>query len=177
MEKLFPAVLSFLLPGLGQLFKKDFVRAVLFFGVFLGVQLSLQFRIYLPIVVVLASAEAFFSKGQIQEQGKRNTLYATAGLIGLVSWSFSYFPMVHSVGYQMELNERVPELVRAIRECQKREGHLAIDFEKCVTPALNTDPWGNKFGFSLLTEGGFEIRSAGSDKAMNTNDDFAFRFK
>lgn len=178
MQKVFPGILSLLLPGLGQLYKKQNSRACLFFSAFLAFQLIPNTRMYLPIVLALAALEAFLTPTPPREVNRqKDVYYGAVALVGLLNWSLSYFPLVHSVGYQMELNDRVPHIVKEIRECQTKEKRLAVDLAACVSKANRIDPWGNPMRFTLVTEGGFEIRSAGPDKFIETSDDYVYRFR
>lgn len=176
MQQIYPALLSLLLPGLGQLYQSRYVPSLVFFSLFLLAQFVQPLRLA-PLIPILACAEAIFRRSSFSPgtaPSSKNIFYAGVGLVGVVSWSFSYFPLIHPVGYQMEWNDRLPKIVGAVRECQKREGRLGIDFSRCVLPPLSSDPWGNPLVFGLHTEGGFEIRSAGPDQTIHTGDDFIY---
>lgn len=177
MQKTFPAVLSFLLPGLGQTYLQRFIAGVLFFTLFLGVQFTPSVRLYLPVLILLASFECFQKNTPVESSPRRNSLYAVIGFIGFLSWVLSYFPLVHSVGGQMQLNAQIPEVAKYIKDCQQKQGRDAVSLKDCVPASLTLDPWGNPLHFGLLTEGGFEIRSAGPDQNIQSDDDFVFSFR
>ena len=84
-----PALLSFLLPGLGQLFQRHLLASVGFFGVFCGLLVGDLSRWALPLWALLSAFEAMRRKAGAGQRF-RVRLYAGVGILGFVCW-FGFF--------------------------------------------------------------------------------------
>ena len=88
--RIFPAILSFLLPGLGQLYKKKRVTSLLFFWGFISALTCPCYLFLITWLVIGASLEAYFVSPVMEEaprNKRRDAIFAVVGLIGLLCWT------------------------------------------------------------------------------------------
>jgi hypothetical protein len=88
IKKIFPAALSFVLPGLGQLFCGNVLKSLFFFSFFAVGLFSSDLGALLTWAIFIATADAFFWCHMRDREADRNRqlLYAFCGLVGLFSW-------------------------------------------------------------------------------------------
>ncbi len=171
--------LSFLLPGLGQLFQQRFLIALLFFLLYIGVLTSsLRLWIFVPMAVSAWEAQRLALAGKAQ-WNSRVLVYFFVGTVAFFS-SFSLLAE-RALPYaeQGKISAIAEHLAEEIDQCavqQKRMPHsLANALETCPQVKWQKDPWGNPFVYEM-SAGGFEIRSLGRDGRVATEDDFVYRF-
>jgi hypothetical protein len=88
MARVFSAVLSFLQPGLGQLYQKEFLKSVFFFSAYATILFTPRALILIPLIVLVSSGDIYFLS-KIHETSRnpgREWLFATAGFLGFLSW-------------------------------------------------------------------------------------------
>lgn len=88
MTRIFLAILSFLQPGLGQLYQKRFFKAAAFFSFFAWALFSSRGVAFIPFLVVASAADIYFLSS-IDEKARnpqREWLFAACGFIGFLSW-------------------------------------------------------------------------------------------
>ncbi len=94
-RQVFPAGLSFFLPGLGQLFCGKILKALSFFGVFSVGLFVLEARWLIVGAVLLSCADAYLWCPSLSEtrDRKKEIAYAVAALIGILAWTNLFFTL------------------------------------------------------------------------------------
>ncbi len=173
-----PALLSFFLPGLGQLAQQRYLWAVGFFLPF-AIATALRLSVWvIPVIALAAGLETlrFPNRGVISDKRLRYA-YGAVGGIGFLAW-FSLVAFVAlPFGRNAHLNRDVEYIRSAFKSCYSPHASSTDVVLACVRngkASRLTDPWGTAYqlGFS---EGIFEIRSLGKDKQARTEDDLVYR--
>jgi len=88
MARIFSAALSFMQPGLGQLYQGNFPKAVLFFAIFAAALFSSRGIVWVPFLVVASAADIYFLShiAEKPRNTQREWLFAACGFIGFLSW-------------------------------------------------------------------------------------------
>lgn len=174
----YTGIFSFLLPGLGQLYNQDFVKAALFFTAFAVALFFQESHFFLPILACGAGADAFRSGQEEPENGRRRSLYAAVGMVGVLAWMGVFVPSVHGVGTQMQMNAAADRVASEVRKCQKRLKRYAVSLEECLlNHEQKVDVWTMPFHLRINLPDGFELQSAGPDREFHTRDDYIFHFR
>jgi hypothetical protein len=97
-----------------------------------------------------------------------------------------YFGFVANTGVFSDLRVKLASQIITtdagqISLYRNEHGKLPTSFADLGTPSqanmfYTTDPWGTNLSYAPNSNGGFELRSAGPDKLMNTNDDIVQTF-
>ena len=171
--------LSFLLPGLGQLYQKRLPPAVLFFAAYIGVLSLSSYRVWIFVPMALSAWDAQRQLKQTYAVWNARTLsYFAVGTVGFFS-AFSLmvekvlpYPQMGKMSYVADA------LANEIRRCTVEARALPPAIERCpgLAERWKMDPWGRPFRFVPLPPG-VEIRSAGRDGLDKTDDDFIYRFQ
>lgn len=182
----FVGILSFLLPGLGQVYLRMPMRAALFFAGFTIAGTIPGALLFLPLVAFAAAWDAFRQAEKILPEGTtltppenwRASRFAAVGFIGFMGWMMIVSPQLLPVGSAMEANQRAEWLATQVRGFNQRYGHYPNELgELPDLPRDRTlDPWGTPYVYRR-TERGFELRSAGRDHRGGTNDDMIYHFR
>lgn len=155
------AVLSFALPGLGQLAQKRLAFSFAFFGAFVA---ALSYGWWaVPLVALVSGLEALRMPRSTQTFGPA---YGVVGGVALVAWVSAFF--LPLLPLKMAMNEDVERIMKEVMRC--------VSVEKCplTEPTRNLrDPWGRPYGVSPRGEH-FEVRSSGPDGVSGTVDDAVF---
>ncbi|MEZ4752048.1 MAG: hypothetical protein R3B54_15865 [Bdellovibrionota bacterium] len=195
-DALYAATFSLMMPGLGQLYTHRVVPGVGFFMIFATLLALPNFRYGLPLLVMAAAAEAYFSlkakaregeswrSGEVaywksQKDQYRLPLFTFVGVLGGIAWIFLFFPQVTPLGAQSDMNDRVDSLAKNVYLYRARHGQppqsLEIALRESGQEGLLFDPWGSAYRLEVY-ERGFGIRSAGPDSEMGTTDDSSYTF-
>lgn len=175
-----PAVFSFLLPGLGQVFQRRLAPAVLFFAGFTALSFLRYGRWLLPIVALGAAVETFLQEQKAptsSEGGPRRTLFTVVGMLGFFGWMSWVSPVFLPVGDLLETQGQADDMAKAIRRCRNDLGRLPGQLSECAGTGLFVqDNWGETFQYRADARG-FEIRSSGRDRQLGNGDDFVFHYR
>ena len=200
------ATYSFLLPGLGQIYQGLYAKGACFFIVFSALNFTESGRFYSPLVALAAALEAYWTeknreapeqkalvpisdeKGRVvlpwppgkqvslpEEFQGRNLRFSLVGICGAVLWIFSVYSAWLPLGDVLELQHRAERLAAAVRRYQTERGRLPERLDEIGAPVDRKDPWGSPFDLRP-TRDGFELRSAGRDRQLGTEDDAVFRY-
>lgn len=172
-----PALLSFSLPGLGQLSQQRYPWAVGFFAAFVFGIAFFGAWWAIPLLAVIAGLETMRSPrtGGLKDRG-RQVAYGVVGALGLLCW-FGYVSTYFlPIGLQVQLNDQVDTARAVFRRC--RAAHLSDDAAairclKADSASEVQDPWGGRYDF-FYTRGVFDMRSSGPDKTVGTADDLVY---
>lgn len=189
--------LSFLMPGLGQVYQGAYARGITLFIAFILVASFRDGRIFLPFAAVLAGFEAYRPKARkehwsiwerafsgywaklFKDRSKphkwRNPLYSISGIAGFLCWFLLFAPSIYPFEAQAQLNDTVDGLADRVREFKATKGTYPGDLTE-VSPEGNKDPWGEVILVRPIDDG-FELISKGRDKQEGTKDDFKYRFR
>lgn len=187
---LVPAVLSLLLPGLGQLFQSRYPKAIGFFTLFAAVGWKLPHsRWLIPFIALAAGWEAFQEEKHLMAIGaaeksiekRRYYSFAAVAVVGAVSWLFYVGTFFLPIGSFLEIEGDANRIAAWVRACREHRAQYPLTLAECGSPPPEKqyrplDPWGGAYEYSTRSDG-FEIRSWGRDKRRNTEDDFVFRFQ
>lgn len=194
--------LSFLLPGLGQVYQGWYARGLTLFTAFTLISLFRDGRILLPVAAFLAGFEAYRPKAKrewwavweeelasywaryFKDPSRPNRLrkpcYIAVGVMGFLGWFFLFAPALYPFEAQARLNDSVDLLADRVREYRAAKGNIppALSEVLHATDAQNLliDPWGQSLLIRATPEG-FEIVSKGKDRTESTQDDFRYRFR
>ncbi|MSP19918.1 MAG: hypothetical protein EXR74_10160 [Bdellovibrionales bacterium] len=84
---------SFCLPGLGQLFLNRPFSALVFFSLFIVTELNKPYLIWLPVIALISSLEAFLNRNPSSSLNKYSVyLYTVIGSLSLVYWILLFSP-------------------------------------------------------------------------------------
>lgn len=173
-----PALLSFFLPGLGQLAQKRYVWAVGFFLPF-AIVTALRVSPWLvPLIAIASGLETlrFPNLGQITDKNLRYA-YGAVGGIGFLAWFSLVASIVLPFGRNVHVNRDVEYIRFAFKSCYSPHASNNEVVLACIRNGKSstlTDPWGTPYYFDFA-DGTFEIRSLGRDKQMRTEDDLVYR--
>lgn len=85
-----PAVYSVLLPGLGQLYQHRARRAVLIFGLFIGMSYFAPTQGWLPLAALTAGVDSLRIQASVNRVAEgsriRRYLFVSVGLVAFLSW-------------------------------------------------------------------------------------------
>lgn len=194
--------LSFMMPGLGQVYQGAYARGITLFIAFTLVASFRDGRIFLPVAALLAGFEAYRPKARKEHwsiwerafsgtwsrllraesppQRWRKTLYAIAGITGFICWFFMFAPSVYPFEAQAELNDTVDVLADRVRDFRVTQGKYPESLQETLrageTGDRLKDPWGEMILVKPVDDG-FELISKGRDRVENTRDDFKYRFR
>lgn len=172
-----PGVLSFCLPGLGQLYQRRVPVALVCFCAFAVPMANRPGYPYPLLIAVLAGAEAFWrgQKGpRIEGPSSRRTAYTACGILAFALWSWFVSPAALPLRRQAQANARADALARELKACSK--GNQARMRACLPSPALRQDPWGNDWSV-VWDDEGVTLRSAGPDRTPGTRDDLRYRYR
>ena len=181
----FPGVLSFSLPGLGQLYQGRLVVAACGLIPFWTV-LAMQPGTAWPLLFALGFGAEAYRYGQTHCDSKKNDsgatrrrkAYSATGVIAFCFWIMLAAPAAAPLRRQAEANARADGLAAFLRECGRRNGSKPTSFEDCAVLGRprRADPWGGDFQM-ISTDRGFELRSPGYDGKLGTSDDLVYGFR
>ena len=178
-----PATLSFLLPGLGQLYQKRTRVSFAFFSGFTVMALRLNLASFVPIFALLSGLEALrwqsslFYRPTVEAVPARGreALFGLVGGVGFMSWFWLVVPSWLPVTSARDCIIRAEVLADQVKVCARKLGHYPRALVECqLIPPI--DPWGNVFQYRVTTMG-FEILSLGPDGKIDTADDRRYRFR
>jgi hypothetical protein len=155
------ALLSFALPGLGQLAQKRLASGLAFFAAFVA---AISFGWWMvPIVALLSGLDTLRVPRDSQALGPA---YGVVGGVALLAWVTAFFLELLPLG--RAVNEDVERIAKELTQC--------TSLESCVLsePAQKLrDSWGRPY--QVFPRGAhFEIRSLGPDGEAKTADDSVF---
>lgn len=181
----FPGVLSFSLPGLGQLYQRRFVVAGCGLIPFWTV-LALQPGTVWPLLFAFGFGAEAFLFGEKHGEGiptdpgarRRRQAYGATGVIAFCFWIMMAAPAAGLLRRQAEATGRAEGLAAFVRDCARKKGSRPTSFDDCVSEGRprRSDPWGRDFEM-IPTERGFDLRSPGSDGRAGTSDDLVYRYR
>ena len=170
------ALLSFALPGLGQLAQKRFFVSGFFFFLFAALIAWSRYAWLLPMLALIAGAETLRVPSMPVSDVKLRRAYGAVGALGLLCWVVYAVSALSPLGAQARLQHDVETIRREYLAC-KRSG---LQSDNAVWVCLDSrmgdevDPGGTSYELSVA-EGYFVIRSNGPDKVAGTADDLFFR--
>ncbi len=112
----------------------------------------------------------------------RTALFGFVAVFGFCGWLGIFAPVMYPFREQAQINDQIDDLADRIRSYEVDRGELpktlqeVLETDKTARQDDSLDPWGTAYQYSP-TEDGFELRSAGRDRQMNTPDDYVYRFK
>ncbi len=166
-------VLSFMLPGLGQLYQRRLVAAVPFFLFFI-VLLWSDFRLWIVVPMAVAAWDAQRIPAQKLAWDRRIGFYFIVATIAFFA-SFALLservvgqPAMGKMGYTADA------LAESIQTCGIQRNAMPSTIADCAGLRWGRDPWGQPYAY-VLQNAGFEIRSLGRD-GVTSEDDFVFRY-
>jgi hypothetical protein len=109
-------------------------------------------------------------------QRARRWAYTAVGVAGFLAWFLMVAAEIFPIGTQLQVDAQALRLADQIRQCRRQLGHEAASLSDCPQVAVPRDPWGTPLRYRPL-DSGFEISSAGRDRAFGTADDFTFRYR
>jgi hypothetical protein len=170
-------MLSFCLPGLGQLSQGRVPWAVGFFAVFVFVIAFLGFWWLIPLLAMGAGLETMRSPrtGGLEDR-PRQVAYSAVGALGLLCWFGYVSTYFMPIGLQVQLNNQIDDIRAVFRRCVAARPAQESDALTCLKADSATDvadPWGSPYRF-VYSKGVFEVRSAGPDKQVGTADDLVY---
>lgn len=194
--------LSFLMPGLGQVYQGAYARGITLFIAFILVASFRDGRIFLPFAALLAGFEAYrpkvkkehwsiwerafsgywnkFFKDRSKPHKWRMPLYSISGIAGFLCWFMLFAPSIYPFEAQAQLNDTVDTLADRVREFKVTKGKYPVDLSELVREGESQDgvkdPWGEVI-LVRPSDDGFELISKGRDKQDGTRDDFKYRFR
>jgi hypothetical protein len=168
-------LLSFLLPGLGQLYEKRTIKAGFYFSLFV-IGLS-SFPLAVPFIAVFSGLEVLLMRMPVVEAEKRRRdIFLASGSVAFMGWFFSIASYFNPIAAQMQMNDKMERCAVEIRECRLRLGKYPLSLQECLLKEENwRDPWGNPVKY-LSTGSGFELRSWGRDAIEGTKDDLTYSY-
>jgi hypothetical protein len=188
------ATLSFLLPGLGQVYQQKYFLGGLVFAIFTALNFVPSLRLLLLPAALLAAwdtlripptavstSASLSTLAENKPQRQRLILFSIVGIFGFISWFLIFAsPLLVPFRNQIEVNEQVERLATRVRAYEARQGQTPASLAQCVSPeeadGLLKDPWGTLFQLQASPDG-FEIRSAGPDRTFGTKDDYSYHFR
>jgi len=171
------ALLSFSLPGLGQLAQKRHLASLFFFFTFAVVVAVAKNGWLVPLVCLLAGADTLRFPPASFESPKLRGSYGAVGGLGFLCWfslSVSYFLPVR---LQSTLNADVDRMRTDYFACRRVGAESDAAALVCLESGPSgrlSDPWGSPYERSL-SDGIFLIRSRGPDRQPGTSDDLVYR--
>jgi hypothetical protein len=163
------ALLTFLFPGLGQLYFGETFRAICVFLAFTLISLFYDGRVFLPVAAFLAAAELWRRKRSAQENKNssrfREAFYIFVGVIGFLGWSLLFVSHVYPLHESAMVNDQVEVLADRVRSYRASHGNFPKNVQELFADETQKnkegkDPWGNWYQISE-DENGFIIRSLG----------------
>lgn len=201
------AIFSFLLPGLGQVYQRHYSRGIGLFVAFSILACFGEARLLLPLAALLTSVEAYRNKKVSGSYDKKSTprwakwfveqnnvrfyrkwLYSLVAGLGFILWFGLFAPVLYPNYYQVELNAQMDWLADEVREFHAKTGRFPnplsqinesgrdLSEQSSYFPSRLVDPWGQPIQI-IEVDNGFELRSSGPDKKVNTKDDFSYFYK
>lgn len=176
-SKRIPSLLSFCLPGLGQLSQQRYPWAVGIFSAFIFCILVLGFWWLIPFMALAAGFETFRSSstGAMREPSRR-TAYGAVAALGFLAWASYVAIQMLPVRYQVDLTDDIGRIRAVYRRCHALPGMSEEGAMECFqreTLSAYRDPWGTHYDIGAKS-GVFEIRSAGPDRMQGTADDLVY---
>ncbi len=181
-KDLLPAAMSFMLPGLGHVFSGNALRGMFFFGLFTLLNGTAATRVIVPMVVVVASWDAYRTtpaeKDAVSQQ--KRAAFLAVGFISFLAWMSMVAMVLLPYGKQDTINRTVEYLSDGVKACARELKRLPATLDECGDGFAKVrrlkDPWGLAYAYRPQGEGRFEIRSAGRDGNFDTEDDFIYRY-
>jgi len=171
-DRILPALLSFLAPGLGQLYQGKLILSVVFFASFM-VCLWLKPGPYALGLAVLVGVQTFWNKkSEIQ---KPYGVYAGFGILIFLIWVWTWLPFWSPSYAKMIWLQDKENFKHRIETCKVKLGKYPENLDHCPGMKIQKDLWGTLYQYQK-TSNGYEYRSAGIDKQWNTQDDMVFTF-
>jgi hypothetical protein len=180
------ALLSCLLPGLGQVYQKRFGEGLLFFGVFVCLLWFPVTRPYIFLVVLASAYEAHRRHAQREEEEDptwKLYVFFSGGFLAFFGWFILAGSDLLPFSVQLRMQSRIDPLVKELKSYKVNHGYYPESLVEMVSDRaagdtegepLQTDPWGRPFDYRK-TESGFELRSAGRDGVFGNKDDYVYR--
>jgi hypothetical protein len=194
--------LSFLLPGLGQVYQGAYTRGVTLFCAFILVACFRDGRIFLPLAALLAGFEAYrpkakkehwsiweralssywsrYLRDRSQPQRVRKPIYAIAAILGFLGWFALFAPAIYPFEAQARMNDAADALADKVRDYRASKGILPTSLNELLKPGESDegikDPWGETI-MIRASEDGFDLLSKGRDRQANTRDDYRYHFR
>lgn len=170
-------ILSFLLPGLGQLYASRVPMALVFFLPFAFCLFSAWPSVV--FLLTLASAYEAYQSEFVEGPPQRRFWFASAGIVGFVFWSFSLSPLLVPLQGQLDVERAAERAARGVRQCRQSLERYPRGPQDCPSLRQALDPWGHGFRYFRETrgKGGFGLISPGPDGTFGGGDDFTFRFR
>lgn len=194
------AILSLLLPGMGQVYQGHYRRGIALFAGFAILASITESRLLLPLAAILVAAEAFRGRRirlpkmtfdmpawatalakKEQESPYRLWIYGIVASLGFCLWIGLVIPVLYPYSVQATINDQVDELADWVRGYAAEHGSFPTKLSDAIPANARgkeglIDPWGTPYEYSTSSDG-FEIQSAGPDKKMGTPDDYVFHFR
>jgi hypothetical protein len=199
-ERRIAALLSFLMPGLGQVYQHHYRRGAALFVAFSILACISDARLLLPLAAGLTAFEAYRNRlgtwpspDSLPDGWLRNVfspreaspyrpwLYGIVGSFGFVLWFGLFAPTLYPFRYQAQLNDQTDWLADRVRTFHAEKGRLPASLKEVLhedesPQQMLTDPWGQEYRLIESAEQ-FELRSSGPDRKFDTPDDFSFRYR
>jgi hypothetical protein len=177
----FPGVLSFCLPGLGQLYQRRWPAAAAGFVPFWAL-LAYRPGTALPLLLAVAfGAEAFYwaTTHELNEgptPKRRRYAYGATAVAAFCFWGMLVSPVALPLQRQALANRTAEGLAAFVKRCAKERHIRPASFAECGEPPARRDPWGGDFEIKA-TDRGFELRSPAADGKAGTADDFVYSYR
>lgn len=194
--------LSFMLPGLGQVYQGWYGRGITLFIAFIIVSVFRDGRILLPFAALLAGFEAYRPKARREMWSTwdealstfwsrwltdrtrptryRKPLYAGVGIMGFLAWFTLFAPALYPFEAQAQLNDTAEVIADRVRDFRATNGGLPQDTDLLLRAnepqETLLDPWKKKLLIKPM-ESGFAVQSLGKDGVEGTRDDFQYKFR
>lgn len=193
-----PGVLSFMLPGLGQVYQGARVSGVLFFLAFCVLLSFSRVRVLVPVLAIVSAVKAFrFAAGRVSlpveeippepaSHGWRSIklrtfAFAAVGIIAFLFWFLPLAPVWDALEAQNTANRDVDMMAQVIRSCRAdATASYPASLTGCqrASESINRvrDPWGSLYRYQGAGDK-FVIRSSGRDQKPDTADDLIYHFR
>lgn len=179
------ALLTFLFPGLGQLYFGERFRAISVFLAFTLISLFYDGRVFLPLAAFLAAAELWRRKrpeaAPVPANKFREVFYAVVAIFGFMGWSLLFVSHVYPLHETAVVNDQVEVLADRVRTYKASHGNFPHNVEELYSDEKQKakearDPWGNWYQITE-DENGFMIRSLGKSKKQGVREELVYRFR
>ena len=177
----FPAILNFLLPGLGYLYLGNLPLCLIVFSVFLVLLLNPSLWGWLLILSIGVSLHlVLLRKESVISTRGRNFYFSAIGGTVFIFWVTLISPVWGVLKKQNLANAHAQEMATWVRECRKKINRLPNSAVECaLIPGHGVppkDPWGEHYLYQRHNER-FYLRSKGVDGLSDTADDLTHSFR